>query len=147
MAAGHPLDDEDRLAWLEALNRLLLSWHQGGQSGVLACSALKEKYRLTLQAGMPEGTITFCLLDGSKEMIAARLAHRHHEYMNPKLLDSQIATLERPSEDEAWRIVNDRTPDQVVDEILAEMPDASGAQHPTAGADGQPGTSHEEGKS
>ena len=43
-------------------------------------------------------------------MIARRLAERHHEYMNPELLDSQLATLETP--DDAFRIVNDRPPDE-----------------------------------
>src|SRR5579875_2682123 len=94
MAAGQPLNDDDRQPWLEELNRLLRGWKEEGKSGVLACSALKEKYRTTLSSGMPAGAVQFVLLDGSKEMIAERLQQRHHEYMNPKLLDSQFATLE-----------------------------------------------------
>jgi gluconokinase len=90
MAAGHPLNDEDRQPWLETLNRLMQGWLAEGKSGVLACSALKQKYRKTLAAGMPAGTVQFVLLDGSKELIAERLATRHHEYMNPNLLDSQF---------------------------------------------------------
>ena len=97
MAAGHPLNDEDRQPWLETLNRLMRGWFEAGKGGVLACSALKEKYRETLAAGMPEGTVHFVLLDGSAEMIAARLALRKHEYMNPKLLESQFKTLEKPA--------------------------------------------------
>src|SRR5271154_564389 len=112
MAAGHPLDDEDRQPWLEVLNRLLLQWFAEGKSGVLACSALKASYRATLQAGMPKGALSFVLLEASKEMLAARLAERKHEFMSAKLLDSQLATLEMPSD--AVRIVNDRSPDEVV---------------------------------
>jgi gluconokinase len=68
---------------------------------------------------MPEGTIHFVLLDGSAELIGERLAARHHEFMNAKLLASQFATLEPPAD--ALRVVNDREPDQVVDEILAHV--------------------------
>ena len=82
--------------WLETLNGVMRGWYAAGQGGVLACSALKEKYRETLKAGMPEGAVKFVLLDRPKELLAERLAARHHEYMNPKLLDSQLATLEPP---------------------------------------------------
>ena len=121
MAAGHPLDDNDRQPWLEILNRLMEGWYESGKGGVLACSALKTKYRATLSAGMPDGAVTYVLLDGSKEMIAERMAARHHEFMNSKLLDSQIATLERPGEGEGIRVTNDESPDAVVGEILDEM--------------------------
>jgi gluconokinase len=117
MAAGNPLNDKDRQPWLETLNVVLRGWLPGG--GVLACSALKERYRETLSAGMPAGTVRFVLLDGAKELIAERLAQRQHEYMNPKLLESQFATLEPPAD--ALRVVNDRAPEVVVDEILSKL--------------------------
>jgi gluconokinase len=119
MAAGHPLNDADREPWLETLNGVLRGWHESGKGGVLACSALKEKYRATLASGMPKGAVLFVLLDGTKELIAERLARRHHEYMDPKLLDSQIATLEPPRN--ALRVCNDRAPEVVVEEILEEV--------------------------
>src|SRR5579875_2571180 len=126
MHAGIPLNDEDRQPWLETLNRLLVGWHESGTGGVLACSALKQKYRETLAQGMPADAITFVWLDGDKELLNERLAARHHAYMNPKLLDSQIATLEPPKD--ALRVVNDLPPDKVVDEILAHLGLASGVQ-------------------
>jgi gluconokinase len=119
MAAGHPLNDEDREPWLETLNQLLRGWQESGKGGVLACSALKEKYRTTLSSGMPTESITFVFLDGSRELIAARLAARHHEFMDPKLLDSQFAMLELPSD--AIRVGIDRTPVEIVDEILQRI--------------------------
>jgi gluconokinase len=118
MASGQPLNDDDRQPWLETLNELMRGWFESGEGGVLACSALKEKYRATLESGMPKSAVKFVLLDGSKEMIAERLAARQHEYMNPKLLESQLATLEKPSEDEALCVVNDRPPKEVVATIL-----------------------------
>jgi gluconokinase len=124
MAAGHPLSDEDRQPWLEELNRLLRRWLEAGKSGVLACSALKASYRTILESGIPQAAVRFILLEGSKELIAQRLAGRQHEYMNPTLLDSQLATLETPSD--ALCIVNDRTPDEVVSQILAHLSPAGG---------------------
>ena len=119
MAAGHALDDDDRQPWLETLNHLLRGWAESASGGVLACSALKEKYRATLAAGMPEHTVHFVLLELSREMIAKRMAERHHEFMSPALLDSQLATLELPKD--ALRIVNDKTPDEVVQQILSQL--------------------------
>ena len=113
-----PLTDEDREPWLTLLNRLLRRWDKGNIDGVLACSALKERYHDMLKSGIAT-SLQFVLLDGSKELIARRLAERHHEYMNPVLLESQLATLEDP--DGAFRIVNDRSPDEIVDQILAKL--------------------------
>jgi gluconokinase len=116
MASGQPLDDADRQPWLETLHGVLQGWFEDGTSGVLACSALKAKYRETLGAGI---SVHFVLLDGAKEMIAGRLAKRKHEYFNPALLESQLKTLELP--EDAIRVVNDKAPGEVVDEILKRI--------------------------
>ena len=123
MAAGHALSDADRGPWLETLNGVLKGWFAAGINGVLACSALKQTYRATLAAGMPGGAVDFVLLEGSKEMIAARLAARHHDYMNPTLLDSQLQMLEpHPADDpHEFSVVNDRDPDVVAGEILERV--------------------------
>ena len=119
MASGQPLNDDDRQPWLETLNKMMRGWFESGKGGVLACSALKEKYRATLASGMPGSAVHFVLLDGSKEMIAERLAKRKHEFMNAKLLESQFATLETPKD--AVCVVNDKAPEVVVDEILQQV--------------------------
>lgn len=119
MHAGIPLTDEDRAPWLQTLNNLLRGWAEKRNKGVLACSALKESYRGTLRAGVPPEHLAFVWLDGSKEMIAERLSARQGTYMNPALLASQIATLEPPSD--AVRVVNDRSPDEVVQQILLNV--------------------------
>ena len=95
MAAGVALTDEDRGPWLRLLNRLLRKWDREQTNGVLACSALKEIYHDVLKSGIAT-RLEFVFLDGAKELIAERLTERKHEYMNPKLLDSQLATLETP---------------------------------------------------
>ncbi|MGC9199288.1 MAG: gluconokinase [Acidobacteriaceae bacterium] len=119
MASGRPLDDNDRQPWLERLNLLMGEWVRRQENGVLACSALKESYRKTLVHDLPKGSVLFVWLDGSKDLIAGRLAERKNHYMNPGLLDSQLATLEPPSD--ALRIVNDRRPEEVVNEIMQHV--------------------------
>lgn len=119
MHAGQPLNDEDRQPWLETLNRLLLEWDSKNISGVLACSALKEKYRTTLSQGLPAKGLQVVFLEGSRELIADRLKSRHHEFMNSTLLDSQFNTLEAPKD--ALCVVNDRAPEEVVTAILSKL--------------------------
>lgn len=119
MARGHALNDDDRLPWLQTLNALMLGWFEDHKDAVLACSALKESYRETLVHGLPDGSNVFVMMGGSRELIAERLAERHGHYMNPKLLDSQFATLETP--EKALCVVNDRPPEVVVDEILQRL--------------------------
>ena len=96
MRAGIPLDDADRAPWLRLLNARLREVTAAGEPVVLACSALKQRYRDTLAAGVPG--LRFVHLAGSRELIAARLAARQHRYMPTTLLDSQFATLEPPAE-------------------------------------------------
>ena len=91
MAAGTPLTDADRKPWLELLNRKL----RGCENAVLACSALKESYRQALARGLADCRIVH--LQGSLELIRARLAERKHRYMPASLLESQFATIEPPS--------------------------------------------------
>jgi gluconokinase len=119
MAAGTPLTDEDRQPWLTTLHDLMRGWVSEGVQGILACSALRSQYRQTLAAGLAPGMVQWVLLDGSKELIAQRLASRHHEYMNPGLLDSQMRTLEPP--DDGIRVLNDRPSAEVVEEIVARI--------------------------
>jgi gluconokinase len=93
MRAGIPLTDEDRWPWLETLAVALHEAADKKQAAVGACSALKRSYReyLAEKAGEP---ILFVYLQGSREVIAERMAKRQHEYMPQSLLDSQFATLE-----------------------------------------------------
>lgn len=99
MRAGIALTDADRWPWLAALARALHEAAEGKGVAVGACSALRRAYRdrLVKEAGEP---ILFVFLDGTPELIASRMASRHHEYMPQSLLASQFATLERPAADE-----------------------------------------------
>ena len=91
MAAGQALDDEDRWPWLDRLNTVLKEERQA----VLACSALKERYRARLARGI--GDVEWIYLKGDFDLIRSRLAQRRHHYMPASLLESQFAALEPPS--------------------------------------------------
>ena len=96
MRAGIPLDDNDRAPWLAALNTLLRDAEKHGETSVLACSALKHQYRQVLADGIAAFKVVH--LHGTRATIAERLGARHGHYMNPALLDSQLATLEAPAD-------------------------------------------------
>jgi len=117
MKRGAPLDDEDRWPWLARLDAFLLDSERQGKSLVLACSALKQVYRDRLVRGCAAARFVF--LDGDIELIRARLATRQGHYMNPKLLDSQFAILERPQD--ALRLDAAASPDMLVQRIRKEL--------------------------
>ena len=94
MSAGTPLTDEDRAGWLAAMADRLAAGKARGEAMVLTCSALKLAYRDRLRQGDPD--LFFVFLDGSRELLQARMDARKGHFMPPGLLGSQLATLERP---------------------------------------------------
>lgn len=116
MRAGIALDDDDREPWLRALRAAIAGWQQEGVDRVVACSALKQAYRDILS---PHHDVTFVLLKGSATVIGPRLATRTGHYMNPNLLDSQLAALEEPAD--ALTVDVTRTPEEIVDDILGKL--------------------------
>ena len=99
MSQGIPLDDADRSDWLKALHEKAGEYIESG--AVIACSALKETYRYQLSTGM-EDQFLWILLDGTYDVIFARMQARTSHFMPPALLRSQFDTLEKP--DYAFRI-------------------------------------------
>ncbi len=96
MASGIPLTDSDREPWLDLLNKKLLATLQVNRHPILACSALKEKYRQRLLRNVDGMAIL--LLRGSYETIRTRLAARAGHFMKDTLLQSQFEALEEPSD-------------------------------------------------
>lgn len=94
MRSGIPLADEDRWPWLDRLNALLVEQRAAGRDVLLGCSALKQKYRERLAAGLTE--VRWVHLKGDFALIESRLKARKGHYMPPTLLASQFAALEEP---------------------------------------------------
>ena len=118
MAAGSPLTDQDRQAWLAAIAARLEDAGRSGVGLVVACSALKRSYRDVLRAGRSD--VRFVYLEGDRSLIADRLAGRHGHFMPSSLLDSQLATLEPSAADEgAWVCDIAEPPDVIVAALVA----------------------------
>jgi gluconokinase len=118
MSAGHPLTDEDRWPWLQAIADEIDKVCRAGGQIVVACSALKRAYRNVLVHGRDDVRIVF--LDGSQALIADRLARRKGHFMPPGLLDSQFKTLEPPQADERPIAVSiDASVEDIVSNIVA----------------------------
>ncbi|TFL19227.1 gluconokinase [Jannaschia formosa] len=115
MSRGQPLTDADRWPWINAVAARL-----AGEVDVVACSALKRAYRDRMRE--VAGAVTFLFLDGAREVLEERMGHRKGHFMPEKMLDSQLATLERPGPDESVvRVDIDRPPEEIVDELVARV--------------------------
>ena len=112
MSQGIPLDDNDRQPWLNAIADNIRST----PSFALACSALKESYRIILLLACPD--LRIILLHGSPEQLTERLQSRINHFMPAALLASQLATLEIPTD--ALTINIDLTPEEMVEKIISE---------------------------
>jgi gluconokinase len=120
MSAGHPLTDEDRWPWLQAIADEIDRISEAGGHLVIACSALKRAYRNVLVHGRDDVRMVY--LDGTRELIAARLAARKDHFMPPALLDSQFKTLEPPGADENPITVSiDASVEAIIDAIVGQM--------------------------
>ena len=116
MAAGKPLNDEDRYEWLLALNELAKNHTSKG--AVIACSALKESYRDLLQKGI-DTKVHYIYLKGSFEEILERLQQRKEHFMPLELLQSQFEALSPPKN--AIVVEIKEQPEKIVDSILIAL--------------------------
>ena len=118
MAAGIPLTDGDRGPWLAAVGQTFLD---RDQPLIVACSALKSSYRTIIRSHARRQVI-FLHLEGSRDVIAARMGAREGHFMPTELLDSQFAALEAFDVDErAVRVDIDQTPDEILAELVAHF--------------------------
>lgn len=120
MAAGHPLDDDDRLPWLRRIAGWIDEREAAGTGAVITCSALKRRYRDLLRDGRP--SVRFVHLLAPEELISQRLTARRGHYMPASLLGSQLAALEPLQPDEPGVGVQTAgTPVDVADRALAAL--------------------------
>ncbi len=117
MAAGIPLNDEDRAGWLAALADLIRGGLARRESGVIACSALKKKYRDVLRVDAKQVKIVY--LKGDYEAIWARMRTREGHYMKASMLQSQFDTLEEPAH--ALNVDVTLSPEDLVDYIMEHI--------------------------
>lgn len=116
MAAGTPLDDDDRWPWLDIVAATLRDAEGGA---VIACSALARRYRDRIRAGAPDAV--FVELEVPPKVLARRMSSRQH-FMPPSLLASQLAALEPlAAYERGVVVVNDRPPIEVAGEAIQRL--------------------------
>jgi gluconokinase len=115
MTAGIPLSDSDRVPWLTSLHEILLSTLEANRHPVLACSALKEKYRAQLLDDVDGIEIIY--LKGNYELIWSRMSTRVGHYMKPEMLKSQFNALEESKD--AFALDVSMSLEDMIDKIVA----------------------------
>ena len=117
MAAGIPLNDEDRFPWLKRINQLISENLGDKRSLIVACSALKTKYRDILGEGNPN--TVFVYLKGDFDLIFQRMQERSDHYMKAGMLESQFAALEEP--EEALTVQIEANPEKIAQTIIEQL--------------------------
>ena len=118
MRNGIPLTDAERAPWLETLRALVDGWISAKRNAVLACSALKRTYREILRIG-PNVKVVY--LKGTPELLQQRLHARVGHFMTERMLQSQLATLEEPQNEDAVVVDISQSPAEIVAEIRARL--------------------------
>ena len=111
MHRGIPLTDEDRWPWLNAVAAWIDHCRHSGIRGVIACSALKRRYRDILIGDRADVRLVY--LKGKEELIARRISTRHEHFMPQSLLHSQFEALEEPGPDQYASIFSNRSGDNI----------------------------------
>lgn len=112
MRHGIPLNDVDRIPWLQSLQIAISNWLQENKNVVLACSALKVSYRQYL---VLSNDVKLVYLYGSFELIKDRLQKRQNHFMGVELLTSQFESLEEP--DNVIRVDISQSPQVIIQDI------------------------------
>ena len=118
MGRGEPLNDQDRAPWLATLAALIEKQLSNGETAVLACSALKKRYRDQLSVSRD---VQFIFLDGSFDLIWQRMQSRENHFMRAEMLHSQFDTIEMPGADEAITVSINQDVDGIMAQILLEI--------------------------
>lgn len=117
MAAGTPLDDDDRAPWLASIRGTIDECRRAGRSAVFTCSGLKHKYRQVLTDDAPEVSLIY--LHGDFDTILARVSGREGHFMKAEMVKSQFAALEVP--DDALRVDIRQSPAAILAEIRQRL--------------------------
>ncbi len=118
MSRGEPLDDSDRAPWLTRLREIIDEHLEKDERLILACSALKERYRERLRVDRRVG---FVYLEGSFELIQERMQAREGHFMKTEMLKSQFEALEEPDPGDAVRVDISPPLEEVVENVAVRL--------------------------
>jgi len=121
MSEGHPLNDDDRRPWLQAINDAAFAMQRTNDISLIVCSALKKQYRDILRKG--NENLSFVYLKGDYDTIESRLRARKGHFFKPQMLVTQFETLQEPGLDEGNVLIVDinQTLDKVVAATIATI--------------------------
>ncbi|GAV05279.1 hypothetical protein RvY_15434 [Ramazzottius varieornatus] len=118
MRSGTPLTDEDRKPWLEKVAAWIDARRAASEPGIITCSALKKAYRKVIIGDRPGVNLLY--LKADRRILEERIDKRKGHFMSPNLLESQLQTLEEPSEDErAFTVIVHGNIDETVESTLS----------------------------
>jgi carbohydrate kinase (thermoresistant glucokinase family) len=126
MQNGIPLNDSDRLPWLEKLSLIIQEYHAQNQSIFLSCSALKQHYREILKGKLEvdgEPFVRFIWLDIDSDLAQERCRARATHFFPTSLIESQILTLDMtPAECFCHvQVTREKSQTEILREILDEI--------------------------
>ncbi|CAM2810752.1 gluconokinase [Vibrio rarus] len=117
MASGTPLNDDDRIPWLERISDAAYSLESKNEHSIIVCSALKKKYRDQIRSG--NNNVVFLFLDGDLELITTRMQQRQNHFMKMNMITSQFDALERPDSEPNTLVISiDDTIDNIVERAV-----------------------------
>jgi gluconokinase len=116
MSRGMPLDDHDRIPWLDAIRAAMEHWNAQRRNVVLACSALKKSYRERL---LINSAVRLVYLKGTFDLLRQRLHARKGHYATEQILKSQFADLEEPADAITMDVA--RSPEEIVAQIRKQL--------------------------
>jgi gluconokinase len=130
-----PLTDEDRWPWLNAIAAWIDEARSGDEHAVIACSALKRRYRDILIGNRADVRLVY--LKANEPLLSRRLATRHEHFMPASLLHSQFEALEEPEADENAIVVSvEPSPKAIADRIMSALNTAEPAVDQRGSASG-----------
>jgi len=116
MSRGVPLDDHDRIPWLDAIRAAMEHWNAQRRNVVLACSALKKSYRERL---LINSAVRLVYLKGTFDLLRQRLHARKGHYATEQILKSQFADLEEPADAITMDVA--QSPEEIVAQIRKQL--------------------------
>jgi gluconokinase len=117
MRKGQPLTDEDRAGWLKTLRKLIQESIQRDELAAFTCSALKASYRQILKGD--DQNVYFVHVTATREELEKRMKNRPGHFMPASLLDSQLATLEPPTD--AYTFDAELKPNEIVTKLIEQL--------------------------
>ncbi|KAE8358049.1 P-loop containing nucleoside triphosphate hydrolase protein [Aspergillus caelatus] len=135
MGSGIPLTDADRWDWLISLRNAAIKALSPSEANnfhppsgvVVACSALKQKYRDVMRVaayGSPSVQIHFVYLKLDENALLQRVAARQAHYMKSTMVQSQLQDLEEPQGEWDALTIDAHVPqEQVMREVLEAVRD------------------------